>query len=165
MMTEDHPNARWLADLYQGVVRIQNDPALGPDMREATLLAHQRSAFAARVSPDFVIHTGGVRLAAAGRGDFVQAYGARRTAIAKNSFRLIEIDQIIADDHYGIVRVLTGARHNDRPVEFLGMGGWRFENGLAVQHWEMVPGDLWDDVFLVADPDFAGDPRDFWLAK
>ena len=162
MMTADHPNARWLADLYEGVVRIQNDTTLESATREQMQLAHQRSAFA-KVSPDFVIHTGGVRLAATGQGAFTQAYGARRMAIAGDSFRLLEVDQILADDLYGIARILTRLERNGKGEEFIGMGGWRFEGDMAVEHWEIVPGPLWDEAFLVADREFRGDARNFWL--
>lgn len=164
MMTADHPNALWLSHLYEGVIRIQNDHSLEPEVREEMQLAHQRSAFA-RVSPQFVIHTGGVRLAATGDGTFTQAYGARRMAIAGDSFRLLDVDQILADDHYGIARITTRLERDGKAEEFIGVGGWRFEGDFAVEHWEMVPGQLWDEAFLIADPQFDGEARDFWLAK
>lgn len=164
MMTADHPNALWLAELYEGVVRIQNDHTLDPQVREQMQLDHQKSAFS-RVSPDFVIHTGGVRLAATGSGAFTQAYGARRTAIAGDSFRIIKVEQILADDLYGIISMLTRLERNGEVEEFVGMGGWRFEGDLAVEHWEIVPGQLWDEAFLIADPAFSGDAKDFWLAS
>ena len=164
MMTPHHPNAIWLRELYEGVIRIQNDQTLAPHLREEMQLAHQRAAFA-KVSPDFVIHTGGARLAATGTGAFIQAYGARRTAIAGESFRLLETDQILADDHYGIARITTRLEQNGESVEFIGLGGWRFEGDLAVEHWELVPGHLWDEAFLIADPEFSGEARDFCLKK
>lgn len=164
MMTADHPNALWLAHLYEGVIAIQSDQSLEPAARDEKQVAHQRSAFA-RVSPEFVIHTGGIRLAATLGGELTQAYGARRMAIAGDTFRLLGVDQILADDHYGIVRLLTRLERDGKPEEFIGIGGWRFENELAVEHWEMVPGQLWDEAFLVADPQFNGEARDFWLAK
>ncbi|AMK24160.1 hypothetical protein [Sphingobium sp. TKS] len=164
MMTADHPNALWLAQLYEGVVRIQSDQTLDPEVREQMQLDHQKSAFS-RVSPDFVIHTGGVRLAATGDGAFSQAYGARRTAIAGDSFRLVRVEQILADDLYGVVSMLTRLERNGEVEEFIGMGAWRFEGDLAVEHWEIVPGQLWDEAFLIADPEFSGEARDFWFAK
>lgn len=164
MMTEDHPNALWLKHLYEGVIAIQSDPTLDPAARDAKQVAHQRAAFA-RVSPNFVIHTGGVRLAATGDGVFTHAYGARRTAIAGDSFRLLKVEQVLADELYGIVSLVTRLERVGRPEDFIGIGGWRFEGDMAVEHWEMVPGPLWDEAFLVADPQFAGDARDFWLAK
>lgn len=163
MMTADHPNALWLAHLYEGVIAIQSDQTLEPSVRDEKQVAHQRSAFA-KVSPKFVIHTGGVRLAATGDGAFTQAYGARRMAIAGDSFRLLEVDQILADDHYGIARILTRLERDGKAEEFIGIGGWRFEGDLAVEHWEMVPGQLWDEAFLVADPQFEGEAKDFWMA-
>lgn len=164
MMTADHPNALWLAHLYEGVIAIQNDDTLAPSVREEKQVAHQRSAFA-KVSADFVIHTGGVRLAATGDAAFTQAYGARRMAIAGDGFRLLGVDQILADDHYGISRILTRLERKGQAEEFIGIGGWRFEGNQAVEHWEMVPGKLWDEAFLATEPDFEGEARDFWLAK
>ncbi|PCE42514.1 hypothetical protein [Rhizorhabdus dicambivorans] len=164
MMTADHPNALWLAHLYEGVIAIQSDQSLEPSERDEKQVAHQRSAFA-KVSPDFVIHTGGVRLAATGGAEFTQAYGARRMAIAGHSFRLLGVDQILADDYYGIVRLLTRLERDGKAEDFIGVGGWRFEGDLAVEHWEMVPGQLWDAAFLIADLQFQGEARDFWLAK
>lgn len=164
MMTADHSNALWLTHLYRGVIDIQSDMTLTSAERDEKQLAHQRSAFA-RVSPAFVIHTGGVRLAAAGEGAFTHAYGARRMAIAGDSFRLLDVDQVLADDLYGIARIRTRLERNGTGEEFIGIGGWRFEGEMAVEHWEMVPGQLWDEAFLVADPEFDGDARDFWMAK
>lgn len=164
MMTEDHANALWLKDLYEGVIAIQSDPTLEPSVRDEKQVAHQQAAFA-KVSPDFVIHTGGVRLAATGDGVFSHAYGARRTAIAGDSFRLLKVEQVLADDLYGIISLVTRLERNGKAEDFIGMGGWRFDGDKAVEHWELVPGQLWDEAFLVADPQFAGDAKDFWLAK
>jgi len=127
-------------------------------------LDHQKSAFS-RVSSDFVIHTGGVRLAATLGGASTQAYGARRTAIVGDSFRLIRVEQILADDLYGIVSMVTRLERRGVAEDFIGMGAWRFEGDLAVEHWEIVPGQLWDEAFLIADPEFSGEAKDFWLAK
>lgn len=163
MMTPDHPNALWLAHLYRGVIDIQSDQTLEPSVRDAKQVAHQQSAFA-RVSSAFVIHTGGVRLAATGDAAFTQTYGERRMAIAGDSFRLLNVDQILADDLYGIVRVVGRLERSGKAEEFVSIGGWRFEGEMAVEHWEMVPGQLWDEAFMVANPQFEGDARDFWLA-
>jgi hypothetical protein len=34
-----------------------------------------------------------------------------------------------------------------------------------VEHWEIPPGEAWDNYFLAADPKFKGTAEEFWLKK
>ena len=43
------------------------------------------------------------------------------------------------------------------------MGAWRFRDGLAVEHWELSDGPVWDEFFLAGDPtSFTGSAQEFW---
>jgi hypothetical protein len=65
----------------------------------------------------------------------------------------------------GVRQGIAGFRDPHRRRAARSIGGWRFEGETAVEHWEMVSGQLWDAAFMVADPQFEGDARDFWVAK
>src|SRR3546814_10905050 len=51
---------------------------------------------------------------------------------------------------------------SDHVWERVGMGAWRFENGIAVEHWELSNGPAWDAFYLAADPDFSGNAIEYW---
>jgi len=163
-LTADHPNAVWLAEIYRGGAAIQNDPTLDKETRERKMADHLKKIFA-RISPKLVIHTGGIRLAATGDEAFMKAYSERRNALSKGTFRAVEVDQILANDSFGVVHGTFAAERDGKTFTFVGMGAWRFENGLAVEHWEIPPGEAWDNYFIAADPNFKGRAEAFWLKK
>jgi hypothetical protein len=162
MLSDTHPNALWLAELYRGGAAVATDPGLGEEER----LRRQReytSEVMERMSPDMVIHTGGVRLAATGGMDFLHRYVKRRASLADANVEPLEIDQILADDHYGIVHGTFRTSRGERTWTRIGMGAWRFEDGLAVEHWELANGPVWDEFFLAGDPaPFTGSAQEFW---
>ena len=164
MMTADHPNAVWLAQLYRGPAAIENDPMLDRETRESKKAEHLKLMFS-KLAPNWIIHTGGIRLAATGDSAFATAMGNRRKTLSNGSFRTIEIDQILADDEYGVLHGTFRAERDGRVVKWVAVGVWRFENGLAVEHWEACPGGEWDQFFLAEDPDFKGTAEEFWLKK
>ncbi|MHA6622483.1 nuclear transport factor 2 family protein [Pseudonocardia sp. DLS-67] len=162
MLSDSHPNALWLSEMYRDGAAITVDESIGEDERLRQQQAHI-SGVMERMSPDLVIHTGGVRLAATGGMDFLRRYFKRRASLADANVQPLEIHQIIADDHYGIVhgtfRTTRGERHWTR----VGMGAWRFDSGLAVEHWELSNGPVWDEFFLSGDPaPFTGSAHEFW---
>jgi ketosteroid isomerase-like protein len=164
LLTPDHPNALWIAEVYRGGAAIEADPSLDPQARERKMAEHMKTVFA-KFSPHIVIHTGGVALAATGDEAFMKAYVDRRNVLSKNTFRAIETDQILANDSYGVLHGTFAVDRDGKTIEFTGMGVWRFENGLAVEHWEIADGQAWDDYFLAAVPGFKGTAEQFWLKK
>ena len=164
MLTADHPNAKWLHQLYFGAAAIENDSALTAETRKAKKAEHIK-LMTSRMSPGWVIHTGGIKLAATVTSDWISEYHDRRKALTNGTFRAIRIDQILADDLYGIIYGTFAAEQNGEAIEMMGVGAWRFENDLVVEHWEMPPGDVWDDLFLAGDPDFQGTAEEFWRKK
>jgi hypothetical protein len=99
-----------------------------------------------------VIHTGGVRLAATGGVDFPRRYTKRRASLADAGVEPLTFDQILADDHYGIVHGRFRTSRGDWTWSRVGMGAWRFKDGVAVEHWELSDGPTWDEFFLAGDP-------------
>lgn len=166
MLTPDHPNAKWLADHYLGGTDIENDETLDEDARERAMVDILQRVFA-RFSPDFTIHTGGIQLSATGDLAFTLAYGNRRKALTAGTFRPVLIDQILADDEHGIVHGTFRSERDGQVFEFVGMGIWRFDaEGQAVEHWEIPPGQAWDQFFVAGDPDFGdGSATQFWTKK
>jgi hypothetical protein len=58
---------------------------------------------------------------------------------------------------------MFAADRGDRSLQFAGMGVWRFEAGLAVEHWEMAPANEFDEFFLSAGPELGeGTAETFW---
>ena len=163
MRSADHPNARWLATVYLGAAEIKRNTAgSSPDEVEEQMRAHV-ARVAARFSEGFVLHTGGRLLAATGGRDFMNLYMARRATLSGGSFRTVELHEIVADESYGLVTGRFQGRRGDDAIDMVGMGAWRFVDGLAVEHWEMPHCDQWDDFFLRADPDFpGGTAEEFW---
>lgn len=135
MLRADHPNALWLTDVYS------------PDMGDEGY-AQRVEAVMRRVSPEFVIHTGGVRLASTGGLAFMKVYAQRRAEFGAPT--TVEIYQILADDHYGIIYARFRSERGGEVRETPGMGAWRFEAGMAVEHWEMPDGPSWDRFYLPA---------------
>ena len=162
MLSDDHPNALWLAELYRGGATIATDPGCSED--ERIRLQHEHiSTMMDRMSPDIVIHTGGVRLAATGGMDFFRRYAKRRASLADANVEPLEFDQILADDFYGITHGKFRTVRGDWVWTRVGMGAWRFEDGLAVEHWELANGPVWDEFFLAGDPTpFSGSAEEFW---
>ncbi|SHY53283.1 Uncharacterised protein [Mycobacteroides abscessus subsp. bolletii] len=142
MFTADHPNARWLASYYTS--RGHGDYNLE------------------RFSPHFVIHTGGVRLAATGGMDFLKRYIQRRQDLTDANVEVVEFGGALADDHYGINWGTFRTTRGDDVWVRPSLGAWRFENGLAAEHWELANGPRWDEFFLATDPHFSGTPEEFW---
>jgi predicted SnoaL-like aldol condensation-catalyzing enzyme len=162
MLSDTHPNALWLAALYRGGETISTDPSLGADERIRRQQEHT-SEMIERMSPDMVIHTGGVRLAATGGMDFFRHYAKRRASLADANVEPLEIDQILADDHYGIIHGTFRTSRGEWEWTRVGMGAWRFSDGVAVEHWELSNGPAWDEFFLAGDPtSFTGSAQEFW---
>ncbi|MGK3208575.1 hypothetical protein [Amycolatopsis sp. MEPSY49] len=162
MLSDTHPNAVWLAEMYRGGAKITANPNLSEEERLRRLQEHTDEVMG-RMSPDLVIHTGGVRLAATGGLDFLRRYTKRRASLADANVEPVEFDQILADDHYGIVHGTFRTTRGDWKWTRVGMGAWRFKDGLAVEHWELADGPTWDEFFLAGDPEsFAGSAEEFW---
>src|SRR3569833_2508169 len=88
--------------MYRGGAMIAADSNLCDEDRLRRLREHTDEVMVL-MSPDLVIHTGGVRLAATGGMDFMRRYAKRRASLAAANVEPVEFDQILADDHYGIV--------------------------------------------------------------
>jgi hypothetical protein len=161
VLTADHPNARWLNDFYCEGARISNDASLDAATRARRLQEHGQE-IAKRLSPDFVIHTGGVRLATTGGMEFLARYAQRRDALTDVSGEVIDFAGALADDHYGIVYATFRTSRGDEVWERISMGAWRFEGGLVVEHWELPDGPRWDAFYLGADPELGGSALEFW---
>jgi ketosteroid isomerase-like protein len=109
-----HPNVETLRAVYADLARIGE-----------------------HTSADVVLH-------AAERGPADIRYVGRRAVVAKEEelIRLtggtlvMDVDQIIANDHFGaVLGVLRAHRDGDTVAEpFCGL--WRFRDGLIVEHWE-----------------------------
>ena len=161
MLIADHPNALWLDNVYSGAARIGSDKTLDEETR-ARLIQDHVDTFKKRFAPNLIIHTGGVRLAATGVGAFVDQYIARRGSLCDANVVPLEMDQILADDHYGIIHGVFRLARGANVWERVGMGAWRFEDGMAMEHWELSNGPRWDAFFLATDPDFEGTAEEFW---
>jgi hypothetical protein len=165
MLTPDHPNALWLAELYRLYEPGPADAGLSVeelDRRHAEHVAKQMQ----RMSPDLVVHTGGVRLAATGDMAFMKAYARRRASLSDGGdVSILAINQILADDTYGILHFQSRTKRGDHVWERVGMGAWRFEDGVAVEHWELSNGPKWDAFYLAGDPDFNGDATEYWMRE
>lgn len=165
MLTSDHPNALWLAELYSVDQQLDSAHADLPEVERERRHAEHVAKHMARMSPDFVIHTGGVRLAATGDKAFMQAYARRRAMLADGDVSIVAINQILADDTYGILHFRSRTTRGDQIWERTGMGAWRFEDGIAVEHWELSNGPRWDAFYLTADPDFNGNANEYWTKE
>ena len=97
-----------------------------------------------------------------GHGAFVQSYIRRRRSLSDADVVPLEIDQILADDHYGIIHGTFRLTRGNLVSETVGMGAWRFDNGTAMEHWELANGQAWDVFYLAGDPDFTGTAEEFW---
>ena len=161
MLTETHPNARWLSDVYRGGAAIASDPNLDEDERKRRQKEHAQ-AIMSRMSPNMIIHTGGVRLTVTAGMDFLTKYHKRRAMLSDVNVQPLGFDQILADDYYGIVHGTFRTARGDVVWTRVGMGAWRFEDGIAVEHWELSNGPKWDEFFLAGDPDFNGSALEFW---
>ncbi|GID29902.1 hypothetical protein C8E87_5574 [Paractinoplanes brasiliensis] len=162
VLSDTHPNALWLAELYRGGAAIASDLSLSEDERIRRQEERVKEVME-RMSSDFVIHTGGVRLAATGGMDFMRRYTKRRASLADANVEPLEFDQILADDHYGIVHGTFRTSRDEWKWTRVGMGAWRFKDGVAVEHWELSDGPTWDKFFLAGDPaSFTGSAEEFW---
>ena len=163
MLTSDHPNALWLAEMYR--LSRPEEAGLSAEELERARGEHLAKCLA-RMSPDFVIHTGGVRLAVTGDMAFMKAYGVRRASLSDGGdVSLVAINQILADDTYGITHFRSRTTRGDHVWERTGMGAWRFENGIAMEHWELSNGPVWDAFYLAGDPEFNGNAIEYWTKK
>jgi hypothetical protein len=164
VLTADHPNAIWLTGLYRGMHAIESDTSLDHAQREERTNLHL-AEFGKRWSPDLIIHTGGIKLAVTGNLAFMRAYGRRRASLA-DSFLPLALDQILADDHFGIIHGIFRTTRGVEVWERIGMGAWRFEQGMAVEHWELSDGPKWDAFYLAGDPDSAAmSGIEFWTKE
>jgi hypothetical protein len=141
---------------------IVGDAALDADQREQRTAAHV-GEYVKRVSPKFIIHTAGVQLAATGDLAFARAYARRRASLCDLSGPF-SVGQVLADDHYGIIHMVVRTARGEKVLDRVAISAWRFENGLAVEHWELINGHEWDAFFLAGDPDFqSGSAAEFWI--
>lgn len=163
MLTADHPNALWLAEMYSIDQRVDlSDATLTQEERDRRHAEHV-AKYMARMSPDLIIHTGGVKLAVTGNMGFMQAYARRRASLSDGGdVSIIALNQVLADDTYGILHFRSRTRRGEHVWDRVGMGAWRFENGIAVEHWELSDGPKWDAYYLGGDPDFSGDAVEYW---
>lgn len=53
-----------------------------------------------------------------------------------NNTLVMEVHDIIANDHFGAVLGILRARLDDRDIGMPFCGLWRFHKGLIVEHWE-----------------------------
>lgn len=163
MLTPDHPNARWLAEMYRGEPGSDAGSTGVSEEERRQLRADHVARYMARMSPDLIVHTGGVRLAVTGDMAFMQAYGRRRSSLSDpGDVSIMAVNQVLADDTYGILHFRSRTTRGDLVWERTGMGAWRFEDGVAVEHWELSNGPKWDAYYLAGDPDFSGDPIEYW---
>ena len=166
MLTADHPNALWLAAMYGH--ELQSDTAseqLSDEERDKRQAEHV-TKYMSRMSPNLIVHTGGVKLAATGDMTFMRAYARRRASLSDGGdVSIIAINQILADDNYGILHFRSRTKRGDHVWERDGMGAWRFEDGIAVEHWELSNGPKWDAYYLGGDPDFRGDAIEYWTRE
>src|SRR3546814_16038670 len=101
MLTPDHPNALWLAEMYRGG---QSDQTGLSEEERNRFHAKHLAKYMARMSPDLIIHTDGVRLAATGDMAFMKAYGRRRPALSERSDVLnVAVNQVLSDHTNGIL--------------------------------------------------------------
>lgn len=166
MLTADHPNALWLAEMY-GIDQLidAEEPNLAPEERERRHAEHV-ARHMARMSPNLIIHTGGVQLAVTGDMAFMKAYARRRASLSDSGdVSIVGINQILADDTYGILHFRSRTVRGGDVWERVGMGAWRFEDGIAVEHWELSNGPKWDAYYLAGDPDFNGDAVEYWTRE
>lgn len=164
MLTPDHPNARWLAELYS-VDQASAEAGLSDEEHKRRREEHVAKAME-RMSPNLIVHTGGVRLAVTGGMAFMEAYGQRRASLSDGGdVSIVAINQILADDSYGILHFQSRTVRGDDVWERVGMGAWRFEDGIAVEHWELSNGPKWDAFYLAGDPEFSGNATEFWMKK
>ena len=147
MLSDTHPNALWLSDVYRGGAAIATDPSLNEEERALRQKEHQQAVMS-RMSPNMIIHTGGVRLRVTAGMDFLQKYHKRRAVLSDGSVQPMGFDQILADDYYGVVHGTFQSARGDVVWTRVGMGAWRFEDGIAVEHWELSNGPKWDEWFL-----------------
>jgi hypothetical protein len=163
MMSDDHPNARWLAQMYQNqIVDAAELPALSEDERRQRQL-ERGQAWGSRMAPEFVVHTGGIQLGATGGLAFLGAYGPRRSSLSETNLLPLQVHQVLADDRYGFLTFTFRAKRADREWVSTAVSSWRFEDGMAVEHWELVDGPAWDDFFTAGDPDFEfRTAEEFW---
>lgn len=159
-MTPNHPNAKWLRSYYDGARTLLANRG-GPNWD--TVFAEHIRNITSKMSPNWVFHTAGIRLATTGDAEFAGIYSARVDQLCDGDFS-INVGAIVADDDYACARITMHGRRGDQVLECEGVSAWRFQNGLAEEHWEVVPGPAWDDFFLGpnSSPD-APTGRSFWL--
>lgn len=161
MLTETHPNAQWLSDVYRGGATIAGDQSIDAEERARREKEHSQKIID-RMSPDLIIHTGGVRLAVTAGMDFLNKYHKRRAMLSDVNVQPVGFDQILADDYYGIVHGTFRTVRKGVVWTRVGMGAWRFEDGIAVEHWELSNGPKWDAFFLDDESEFTGSAFEFW---
>lgn len=109
-----HPNAETLRGIYADLTRLE----------------HHATA-------DIVLH-------AAERANGEGRYVGKQAAMAKERelIRLtggtlvMDVQHIVADDHFGAVLGVLRARRRDRDLAVPFCGLWRFRDGLITEHWE-----------------------------
>src|SRR5687768_12106342 len=125
MLSADHPNARILSSIYDAMSAVLNDSSSDLTARHAafTSIAEELQQL---LTPDFLIHTGGDRLATTGDRHFMSIMGKRRNLLSGGTFRPTRSPLIVADDTYAFVRGTFAAEHNGLRFEEEVGGAWRF---------------------------------------
>lgn len=166
MLSPQHPNAQTLSSYYSAMSVALHDPHSNLAARESAFaeIAHKVSQL---LAPDFLIHTGGIRLATTGDRDFTMAMGKRRNILSGGTFRPARPPLIVADDVYAFVRGSFTGQSNGLQFDQESAGAWRFNSdGQATEHWELGASRAFDDFFIGCDPDFAfSSGREFWLKE
>lgn len=79
------------------------------------------------------------------------------------TFRVVNVDHVIADDLFALIYATAIGMRNSKSYESKGIGAWRFDGDLAVEHWEISHGELWDQMLLADDTNLNGTAEEFWL--
>ncbi len=92
----DHPNAVMMNKLYRSTQHVPET-----ETQEEAQKRVAETMKSVGLPPNFVIHTGGVKLAATGGMDFMKKYSARRGSLCDRNVVPLEVIQVIANDRRG----------------------------------------------------------------
>jgi SnoaL-like domain len=88
-------------------------------------------------SDDIVLHEAEREQDASGYVGKPAAVQKERELIGESGGTLVmDVHQIMANDHYGAALGVLRAHHGDDTLAVPFCGLWRFEDGLIVEHWE-----------------------------
>jgi|GEM_PF-2915027 len=164
MLSPDHPNAQLIMSFYGAMAAAMESTSDDTEARTAAF-AEIAGKMQQILAPDFIIHTGGVRLATTGDMGFMMLMGKRRNMLSGETFRPVGVPYIVADDHFAFVRAQFVGERDGVPFNEESAGAWRFNAaGQAAEHWELANSPDFDDFFIGSDPDFEfTSAKEFWL--